>query len=230
MIDAPKRKAIDWEAVEMQYRAGIRSLKEIGAEFGVSDAGIIKRAKRDGWVRDLKAKIQAKAEAKVSAAAVSELVSAERKQTEQTIVEVNAQAVANVRLAHRTDIARSRNLGMSLLQELENNTFNQDLFEQLGELVIGPPIFGDDPSDKAAERRRQKLQDAFDKALSLPSRVDSMKKLSESLRVLVTMEREAFGITSAPQQPGSGEEGEGPPAAPEYKLNTDEPLPHAPIL
>lgn len=45
------RKEIDWEAVEMQYRAGIRSLKEIGKEFGVSDAGIIKRARRDEWTR-----------------------------------------------------------------------------------------------------------------------------------------------------------------------------------
>lgn len=230
MSDTPKRKAIDWEAVEMQYRAGIRSLKEIGVEFGVSDAGIIKRAKRDGWVRDLKAKIQAKAEAKVSAAAVSELVSAERKQTEQTIVEVNAQAVANVRLAHRTDIARSRSLGMSLLQELENNTFNQDLFEQLGELIIGDPILGDSPSDRAAERRRQKLQEAFDKALSLPSRVDSMKKLSESLRVLVTMEREAYSITDAPPPDAGKPAGEGIPVEPEYKLVTDEATPHAPIL
>ena len=60
------RKAIDWESVEIQYRAGIRSLKDIGNEFNVSDAAIIKRAKRDGWSRDLRAKIQAKAEAKVS--------------------------------------------------------------------------------------------------------------------------------------------------------------------
>ena len=46
------RKAVDWEAVEREYRAGIRSLKDIGAEFGVSDAGIVKRAKRDGWERE----------------------------------------------------------------------------------------------------------------------------------------------------------------------------------
>ena len=62
---ATGKKDIDWEAVEFHYRAGIRSLKSIGAEFGVSDAGILKRAKRDGWSRDLAAKIRAKADSMV---------------------------------------------------------------------------------------------------------------------------------------------------------------------
>lgn len=206
MAEAEKgaRKVVDWEAVELHYRAGIRSLKEIGKEFGVSDAGIIKRAKKEEWTRDLKAKIQAKAEAKVSAAMVSAEVSANSPQTkanERAIIEVNAQAVANIRLAHRTDIARNRNLAVEMLRELENQTWNQGDFEQLAELVIGPPIFGDDPADKAAERRRQKLLDAFDKTMSLPGRVDSMKKLAETLRVLVTMEREAYGIKTEAETP-----------------------------
>lgn len=55
------RAAVDWDAVEREYRIGLRSLKDIGVEFGVSDAGIIKRAKRDGWVRDLSARIESKA-------------------------------------------------------------------------------------------------------------------------------------------------------------------------
>lgn len=50
------KKDIDWNAVELEYRAGIKSLKAIGNEFGVSDAGILKRAKRDGWERDLSAR------------------------------------------------------------------------------------------------------------------------------------------------------------------------------
>ena len=55
-----KKPPVDWEAVEREYCFGLRTLKDIGAEFGVSDAGIIKRAKRDGWVRDLSSKIRAK--------------------------------------------------------------------------------------------------------------------------------------------------------------------------
>lgn len=177
------RKAIDWEAVEMQYRAGIRSLKEIGAEFGVSDAGIIKRAKRDGWSRDLKAKIQAKAEAKVSAALVSAEVSALTKATEKVIVEVNAQAVANVRIAHRTDIARCRKLAMSMLEELEIETGNIELFNELGELLRSE-------DDKGQDKRN----DIYRKVISSVGRIDSMKKLAETLKTLIGLEREAFSI------------------------------------
>ena len=50
------RKMIDWEAVELQYRAGIRSLKDIGREFDVSDAAIVKRARKEGWIRPEKGK------------------------------------------------------------------------------------------------------------------------------------------------------------------------------
>ena len=84
------QRVIDWDLVEPHYRAGIRSLADIGKEFLVSDAAIIKRAKRDGWARDLAAKIKAKAVAKVSAAAVSAEVSANQVVREQEVVEANA--------------------------------------------------------------------------------------------------------------------------------------------
>ena len=70
------RPAIDWEAVEREYRAGVRSLADIGTEFGVSAPGILKRAKKDGWVRDLSAKIKAKADAKVNESLVNDSVNA----------------------------------------------------------------------------------------------------------------------------------------------------------
>lgn len=41
----------DWEAIESAYRAGALSLREIGAQYGVTEGAIRKRAKRDGWVR-----------------------------------------------------------------------------------------------------------------------------------------------------------------------------------
>lgn len=44
--------------VEPHYRAGIRSIKAIPAEFGVSRAAIDKHAKKHGWTRDLRPTIQ----------------------------------------------------------------------------------------------------------------------------------------------------------------------------
>ena len=113
-----ERKQIDWEAVEVQYRAGIRSLKDIGKEFDVSDAAIIKRARRDGWERDLSAKIRAKAEAKVSAAAVSAEVSEQAKANEREVIEANAAMQRDVILTHRSDLQRLRSRAADYEAEL----------------------------------------------------------------------------------------------------------------
>ena len=179
------RKQIDWEALEIQYRAGIRSLKDIGSEFGVSDAAIIKRAKRDNWSRDLRAKIQARADAKVSASLVRAEVSAQTKVREQEVVEANAQAVADIRLAHRSDIRRARNLTNSLLAELEAQTDPSTLamLHELGELLRNE-------DDNGQDRRN----DLYMKVISLSERSKTMKTLADSLRVVVDMERTAFSM------------------------------------
>ena len=190
---AAVRAAPDWESVELHYRAGIRSLKDIGAEFGVSDAGIIKRAKRDGWERDLRAKIQAKAEAKVSASLVSAEVSAQTKVAERQIIEANAQAVADIRLAHRSDIRRARNLTNSLLAELEAQTDPSTLamLHELGEMLRNE-------DDNGQDRRN----DLYTKVISLSERSKTMKTLADSLRVVVDMERTAFSMDKD-QGPGA---------------------------
>ena len=46
------KPTIDWEAVERDYRAGILSVREIGAKCGCTHTAINKRAKRDGWERE----------------------------------------------------------------------------------------------------------------------------------------------------------------------------------
>lgn len=53
------KKTPDWERIEADYRAGVLSLREIAAANGITEGAIRKRAKRDGWTRDLGAKIRA---------------------------------------------------------------------------------------------------------------------------------------------------------------------------
>ena len=45
-------KSVDWIAVEGAYRAGIKTLREIAAEYGTAPSTIKSRAKRHGWVQD----------------------------------------------------------------------------------------------------------------------------------------------------------------------------------
>jgi hypothetical protein len=175
--------APDWERIEVDYRAGLLSVREIAASQGITHTAIQKRAKAGGWERDLSAKIRAKADALVAKREVASLVATEKAATDSVIVEANAQVIAGVRIAHRTDIARSRKLAMSLLEELEIQTDNLDLMKQLGELLHAPDEKGVD-----------KLNDLYRKAIELGSRTGVMKALGDTLKTLVTLEREAYGI------------------------------------
>ncbi|MBP6616376.1 MAG: hypothetical protein KA195_00235 [Burkholderiaceae bacterium] len=189
---APKRKT-DWEAIERDFRVGILSVREIASAHSVSHTAINKRAKAENWVRDLKAKIQAKAEAEVSKRAVSTEVSKERQATERQVVEANAEAIVHVRLSHRQDIKRGRSIVMRLLDELELQTGpeNAALLEELGVLLR-----------KEDDKGVDKLNDLYQKVISLPGRAKTMKDLGETLRVLIGLERQAFGLDDAPEGEG----------------------------
>lgn len=187
------KPAPDWEKIEADYRAGILSLREIAeAHPGTNHVAIARKAKREGWSRDLSAKIRAKADALVTERTVTADVTAERRVSERDIIDANAQAIVSVRLAHRKDIQRSRSITMRLLEELElqSGRENAELLEQMGELMR-----------REDDRGQDKLNDLYQKIISLPGRAKTMKDLGESLRVLVTLERQAFGLDDKDQKP-----------------------------
>lgn len=177
------KKSPDWEAIESAYRAGLLSIREIASQHGITHGAINKRAKRDEWDRDLKAKIKAKADALVSKREVSKEVSTKRADTEREIIASNAEAIANVRMAHRSDISRSRRLTNKLLDELEALTDNRELYDELGELLIKP-------DDRGIDR----LNDIYQKVISLPGRTKAMKELADTLKTLVSLERQAYSM------------------------------------
>lgn len=193
---------VDWGKVEPHYRAGLRTFKDMGAEFGVTPAAILKHARKEGWSRDLKAKIAAAAEAKVNEALVNDPVNDGSPFTERAIVEANADAIVKVRLAHRSDIRKARTLAMQLMAELETQCDSAPLYEELLDLVIPA---SEDEDSKASQDRVLKLRQAFDKAMSLGGRTKTMKDLADTLKTLVALEREAFNVGEAPPLSTEGE-------------------------
>lgn len=188
MTDQGAAKATpDWEKIEADYRAGVLSVREMAAAAGVSHTAIQKRAKAQGWERDISAKVSAKADSLVAKRQVATEVATEKAISERQLIEANAQVIADVRMSHRGDIRRARSLTMTLLSELEATTIDNDLFAELGEMLRQPDHNGND-----------KLNEVYQKIIGLPSRVDSVKKLSEALKTLVGLEREAYGMTAEP--------------------------------
>ena len=111
-------KDIDWANVEADYRAGIKSNVAIANEYSVTEGAIRKRAKKESWVKDLKAQIKAKADSLVRAQAVRDTVRSTNAISEKEIIEVNAQMQANIIVAHRQDIQRNRSLAQKLQSRL----------------------------------------------------------------------------------------------------------------
>ncbi|EGK2821183.1 TPA: hypothetical protein ACI7MF_003748 [Escherichia coli] len=173
----------DWEAIETAYRAGVMSLREIASQHGISEGAIRKRAKRDDWSRDLNAKIQQKAEDLVRKQEVRKQVRNESTLTERVLIEATAEVIATVRMEHRGDIRRARELTNTLFDELGAQCADVSALERLGDIMF-------DPDDKGRDR----LNEIYQKVISLPSRVKSMKDLSDSLKTLIGLEREAYSI------------------------------------
>ena len=182
-----EKPVVDWERIEADYCAGVKSIREISRECGVTDTAIRKRAKAQKWSRNLSAKVEARAAELVRREAVRTEVRTEKEATEREVIEASAQAIVNVKLSHRKSIGRQRQLVETLLAELESQTADNDLFGQLGELMRSE-------DDKGVD----KLNDLYRKIIAFPQRVDSMKKLAETLKHLIYLEREAFDITPAP--------------------------------
>lgn len=174
----------DWEAIESAYRAGLMSLREIAGKHGISEGAIRKRAKRDDWSRDLAAKIQERADDLVRKKEVRKQVRTDTTLTERVLIEATAEAIAAVRMEHRGDINRARKLANILFDELSAQCADVGALEELGEILR-------QPDDKGMD----KLNDLYQKIISLPSRVKSMKDLSDSLKTLIGLERDAYNIT-----------------------------------
>lgn len=179
----PVRRTIDWEAIQMRYRAGTESLRSIGDHFGVTEGAIRQKAKKGEWTRDLQKRVQLATEALLISHEATHSV-----RTEAQCVAVEAKMRANVVIGHRTGLKRIGGLRDKLLGEIENVTDNVALFETLGELLdeSGP--------DQNGTWRKDKLNEVYRKVISVSGRIDDAKKLAEIDEKVRKGEREAFNI------------------------------------
>lgn len=185
MSDAPKakRKAIDWEAMELDWRAGFKSVMQLSKEYGVSRAAILKHWDKEGVTRDLSAKISAKAEALVTQALVTPEVTQQRKVSERLTIEASAQMIAETVLGQREDIRRARATVQRLWKIVDDELDHPVEFSQVGELLRTEDDFGND-----------KLNDLYRAAISIPQQVKNVKLLADAIKVLIELERKVLRV------------------------------------
>ena len=186
---------VDWVAVELEYRTNKVALRKIGANHGVSEGAIRKRAKKFGWVRDLQAEIDLKAEELVRKELVRNTVRTVRSPSERDIIQCSAEINAQAQADHIRQAAQSVTMTAKLVEEIEAMGDARDDLRQLAELL--------------AEGEQEDLARACRKVVSLPSRIDSVKKLIEAQRIAIELERKVRRIKD--DGPAESKADSGPP-------------------
>lgn len=181
-----KKKQIDWDKIERDYRADVLSIAQISRESGAPSSTIRARAKRLGWSRNLTARIKSKADEIVNQDAIKNAVANIQASEEQTIEE-NARLTAGVRLAHRKDINRARLATVTLLDDLEA-MIGQDGRESLAELLKALVDEG------LIEERDSTAIAAYKKATGLSQQIANMQKLADTMTKFVALERQAWNL------------------------------------
>jgi len=179
--------ARDWVYARAQYEAGIKSAKCIADEIGVSTTSFFARSSNEGWTKNPEARTQHLTELKVA----QELADNERLLIERDKAErVNAEMQARILVEHRRDVRRARTLTQRLFDELEALMDQEENLDDLGFLLRNEN-----------EQGKDRLNDMYRKIIDLPSRADINLKLSSALKNQILLERQAFGIVGALEDP-----------------------------
>lgn len=191
-----ERKVVDRERLELDYRTGLHTFKEMSATHGISGPRIKQIADKEGWTRDLGAKIRQTAMAKLAAPA-----SPGKAQTEAEIVEQGSNRVVDIVLAHQRDAGRVRQLAMTMLEELEMSTRAPMALRELQSILAIHAAGEAIPHDMLA---RADL--ALHQVMTVDSRAGTLKSLADTLTKVVAIEREAHNVGAGadPDEPGKG--------------------------
>jgi hypothetical protein len=186
----------DWAWAQLQYETTGRSQVDIANDIGVSPTMLISKASRQGWTR--RGEITVLNKVAEIAAEREEKVRLKQAQQLEVIERVNVEMQARKLMEHRKDIQRVRKLCMRLFDELEQATENVQPLSELGEMLRDEN-----------ERGVDKLNDMYQQIISMPERSKTLKSLTEALKTMIALERQAFGIQGAledPEKPSTPEQ------------------------
>lgn len=176
----------DWEAVERDYRAGTLSIREVAKKHGLSDTGVRKKATVQGWERNLSSRVNEQ----VRVALVRNTGRTANPQSEQEIIDNATDLVVGIVQGQQKRIAKQTALVDFLTDQLLEAAQNRPELEA--------EIEEQTKDDRSGERRSRLLR-----AVSLPTHTSAAVNLTNAMKSLVGMERQAYNIsdTTAPENP-----------------------------
>lgn len=178
-----KRKKVDWDAAERDFRTGKFTHRELATKYGVSHAAIGKQAREHQWQQDLTEEIRQATNSVLVRDLVAKEVAAGVQEVSKTVL-IAAETNAQVIRSHRTGLNRITRVKDALLDQIEQTAMQMPEIAEIIEMARNPDDNGND-----------KLNDALRKAMSRSALVDDLKKLAEIDERVRKGEREAFGIS-----------------------------------
>jgi len=167
----------DWELIEREFRAGQLSNHEIARQFSISEGAIRRKAKLEGWVKDLAEKVRKEVRNK--------LVRVESRSTpeatDREVIDAAAERGVQVVIHHRGDIQKHRAIVQILVGQLDEVATKRD--------AISDTIRDETKEDNGPSRRNSML-----KAISLPTHASVARDLATALKQLIPLERQAYNL------------------------------------
>lgn len=167
----------DWEAVERDYRTGRYSLSELSAMHGPAKSSIDKRAKRDGWEKDLSGPVRQRTREKVIRSTLSDEALEALEGDDAGIVEEAASLNAAVVKGHRKQLSAWREI-------LDKYTTRLTAQLEADKLEV---------IDKSGDKQE------IDVPLDYIGK--SLNAGTQALDRVVRMERDSYGLDDEPDEP-----------------------------
>lgn len=200
-----RKPRADWQAIERDYRTGRFTDQELADKHGsiVTRQAISKKAREQGWTKDLSREVRQATKASVIRAQVAEAVAADvaadvaqscADATSSTTNAVLAAAELNkqVILSHRKSLKSAQEVAGELLLELSEQRLLLEHKELLAQVLAGA---GAEPVDVAL------AQSAIQRTLALGNRGKTFKAITDAIVNLQNAERVAFGLDEKDDDP-----------------------------
>ena len=120
-----KKQNVDWEKVEMEFRAGQVSIRAIAQEYRVSEGAIRKRAKRENWQRDLANRVLSRVHDKLERS--TQQVRSPNAISEESIIESAASRTMGIIDIHRKAAVQQRETVERLLESVNKLMSEADM-------------------------------------------------------------------------------------------------------
>ena len=185
-----KRKKVDWAAVERDYRTGKFTDTELATKHSIARESIVRRRRDDqeqdpaAWAQDLGPQVRAATNALLMQETVAQKITEGHTQVTGVILaaaELNKQVIAG----HRRDMEATRRVAHALLSELSAAALAAEEQELLASILAGT---GAEPADEA------RAHAIVSKALSINSRISSVKALAETFTKLQDAEHKSYRL------------------------------------